>query len=272
MKVAVREDGFEGNAALLPIEMVFRRIVELGYDGVEIRTFPEDSFGAIPWVGRRRRRGIWAEDLEKADRAQLRAIADSLGLDLSSLSTAWAWPYSELNSLESWDRGVEILKKDIELASDLGAGVILMHMGATKGTWDKIKAIFCELAAEAENYGVKLGYESNLWHRLGLGEIDTLVEMLEDIGSRYLGVYHHSRYPRAGLPPQEEIRLIGDRLVGVHSGAIDHTMDYESYFRALKDVGYDGYWVFEVKGESIIESKKAWDKLMARYGEMNSPG
>ena len=38
MKVAVREDGFEGNAALLPIEMVFRRIVELGYDGVLINS------------------------------------------------------------------------------------------------------------------------------------------------------------------------------------------------------------------------------------------
>ncbi len=271
MKVAVREDGFEGNAALFPIEMVFGRIAELGYDGVEICTLPDDSFGAIPWMGKRRRRGLWAEDLGKADRVQLRKTADFLGLEISSLSTAWAWPYSELNPIEHWGRGIEILKKDIQLAADLGAGVILMHMGATKGTWDQIKAIFCELAVEAEKYGVRLGYESNLWHRLGLGEIDTLLEMQEEIGSTYLGVYHHSRYPRAGLPPQKEIRLIGDRLVGVHSGAIDRAIDYESYFRALKDVGYDGHWVFEVKGESIIESKRAWDKLMARYGEKNRP-
>jgi sugar phosphate isomerase/epimerase len=266
MKVAVREDGFEGNAALFPIEMVFNQIAELGYDGVEIRTFPEDQFGAIPWTGRRRRRGIWAEDLDKAARVRLRALAESAGLAVSSLSTAWVWPFSELNPLEHWDRGVEILKKDIELSSDLGAGAILMHMGATKGTWDQIKIILCELAQEAERFGVRLGFESNLWHRLGLGELETLMDMLEEIGNDYLGVYHHSRYPRAGLPPEEEVRLIGQRLVGVHSGLVDQSIDYESYFQALNDVGYDGYWVFEVKSESIIECKQAWDALMARYG------
>ena len=42
-------------------------------------------------------------------------------------------------------------------------------------------------------------------------------------------------------------------------------IDYEAYLKALKKVGYDGYWVFEVSGAAIVDSKKAWNDLMARY-------
>jgi sugar phosphate isomerase/epimerase len=32
-------------------------------------------------------------------------------------------------------------------------------------------------------------------------------------------------------------------------------------FRALREVGYDGYWIFEVSGDLIASSKPAWDGL-----------
>ncbi len=49
------------------------------------------------------------------------------------------------------------------------------------------------------------------------------------------------------MPDHEEIELVGKRMICLHSSALDFRVDYPRKFRALKNVGYDGYWVFEVE-------------------------
>ena len=264
MKVAIRESGVDGNVLVWPLEMVLRRSAELGYQAVELNSTPDT---ATRGSGRRRcTRGVWAADMDRHDRAELRKTVESLGLEVSSLSTTWAGTHWTPNSIEKRDSALGILEQDIQLASDLGASVILIHMGGATGTWNEVEGFLAEAAKAAERVGtVKLGFESPLWLNLGLGDISALVRMVDQVGSDHFGVYLHPMYPQGELLPHEEIELVGQRLVCLHSGPMDPTLDYQAYFDALNKVAYDGYWVFEVSGADIVDSREAWQKIVKKH-------
>ncbi len=63
-------------------------------------------------------------------REELRKSAQTHGVEIATLSADWAWGYAQYcPKLSMWQRGTEILKSDVELAGDLGARVILIHVG-----------------------------------------------------------------------------------------------------------------------------------------------
>jgi sugar phosphate isomerase/epimerase len=47
---------------------------------------------------------------------------------------------------------------------------------------------------------------------------------------------------------------------------LNPTVDYGQVFAALKAVGYDWYWCFEVGGDLIAESVRPWRELAGRHG------
>lgn len=260
MKVGVREVGFREPVSTHPVEWALRRAHELGYDGVELSTVPDRNRAR----GRGQRRGIWYAEYDASARERLRRTAAEIGIEIPSLSADWAWLYSEFHpTLDGWERGAEILREDIRLARDLGARVILVHFGVSTGSWEQAKRLLGHLAEEAARAGVILGYEGSLWYLTGLGGPETLVKMIDEIASPGLGIYAHPR--GSGLEQAAEIRLFGRRLVALHSSAIDPGIDYAPLFAALRDVGYDWYWMFEVPGDLIAESRRAFADLYARY-------
>jgi sugar phosphate isomerase/epimerase len=264
MKVALRDNSFRAPVREYPIEWVFRQARAMGYQGIEINLMPDR-----PRNGVRNLRGLWAEHLDEDARAAIRASAEAQGIEILSLATGWAWNYSQLHpTFDTWQRGVEILKGDCKLAADLGAKVILVHFGTSQGTWDQAKSILSEGAEAAEEAGIALGFESNIWEsRYGFGGLDALMEMVAQVDSEGFGVYLHNAFPRAGRPAEEEIQTIGDKLVCIHSSPINtETTDYQAVFSALKQVGYDWYWVFEVADTLLADSRLAWDELTAKYG------
>jgi len=53
----------------------------------------------------------------------------------------------------------------------------------------------------------------------------------------------------------------------MHSSALDFRVDYERKFQALKKVGYDYYWVFEVEPDWDLARKNNAELryLMAKH-------
>ena len=102
---------------------------------------------------------------------------------------------------------------------------------------------------------------------MGLGGLGSLVRLADEIANPWFGIYEHCYWPRRGeMRPHEEIALVGQRMLGLHSFVIDReNIDYEKMLGALKDVGYDSYWTFEIPLEAAEESRLAWDELMAQY-------
>lgn len=255
MKVSIRVGFTKPGAGEHPLEPGLKLASELGFDGIELCLEPKRW--DVP--------SAWSEDLSRRDRATIRKLAERYGLEIATLSSDWPGYYSSFcPRLRHWERGLEILKSDIELAEDLGAKAILVHFAGARGTLEQAKEMLSELAYEGERRDVRVGYESGLWTRY-LGTLEDLCRIVDEVGSKYLGVYLHNWWPRSGRPPHEEIELVGDRIVCLHSSEIDlENVDYRLMLTTLKKY-YDWYWVFEVELKDAKKNLELWRRLMAEY-------
>jgi L-ribulose-5-phosphate 3-epimerase len=265
MKVSLRVGfGATDEDGQRPYEQVIKDAAGMGYDALELMLMPGRMWGP-------RELSPWSPALTSEDRASVLRVVREQGVEIGSLSADWAWGYSQYcPRLEHWGRGVEILKGDIELAHDLGASVILVHFGSSKSDdWGQVRAIATELAETGEKCEVKVGFEGGIFARVGLGGLEALARLIDEVDSPWFGAYEHCYWPRGDRQPHEEIALLGKRIVCLHSGRLNFEhVDYGKMCAALKEIGYDGYWVFEVEGmglEMAEESKKGFDEIMAKY-------
>lgn len=265
MKVSIRVGfGIPEKEGQHPFEPVLKGVAELGFDGIELMLMPGPMWGA-------RGPQPWSPTLTKEDRAKMVRLAEQHGVEIATLSADWAWGYAQYcPHIDHWARGVEILKGDIELARDLGAKAILVHFGTSQSQdWEQVKAIATELAQEGERQQIKVGFEGGIFARVGLGGLEALAQLIDEVNNPWFGAYEHCYWPRGETQPHEEIELFGPRIVCLHSGRLDFKhVGYEKMCAALKKAGYDWYWVFEVEdwGSSVAEeSKRGFDKIMARY-------
>lgn len=258
MLIATREGGVPPSDEPYTPQWAIGRVKELGLDGIEFSTLP-------PPGPRVKRRGIWAEALDGHQREQLRRDSEAAGVAITSLSSDWVWGFSEYHpTLESWQRGADILKKDMDLTADLGAKVCLIHFARAQATWEQAKRYCAETADVAAKRGVVAAFEGSLWHHCGLGGMDELLRMVAEVDSPGFGVYAHPRGP--GRMNADEILRVGTRLSCLHHSFIELDTDYQAMFAALKSVGYDYAWVFECNAEELPRSKKALDDLLAKFG------
>jgi sugar phosphate isomerase/epimerase len=261
MKLSVRESGFLEPVSDYPLDWSLGQIKELDYDGVELCMVP-DRVGRGP---RATRRGTWYSEYDAEGRRKIRQRTESLGLEIPTLSSDWAWGFSEFcPELSQWDRGVEIWGEDVEFARDVGARVILIHFAVATGTWEQAKKLLGRAADHAASRGIVLGYEGSIWHRVGLGGQETLVKMVDEIGSPGLQIYVH---PNGDTAKQvKDVEEVGNRICALHSSALNPEIDYSQVFAALKKVGYDWYWCFEVGGELIQQAVQPWRELAKKAG------
>ncbi len=260
MKLSIRESAFRATPQELPLEQAFVELARLGYQGVELSTIPDREAR-----GYRQRRGVWAEMLSPEKRAGIKAAAARVGLEIPTLSADWAWGYSEYHpTLDGWGRGAELLLEDAKLAADLGAKVILIHFGVSRGSWDQARGLLKDLATAVEKTGVTLGFEGSLFYLLGLGGQDALVRMVDEVASPALRIYVH---PHGDTASQvKAIDEVGDRICALHASAINPEVDYGQVFAALKRAHYDWYWCFEVASDLFEASARGFQELVRQRG------
>jgi len=266
MKVSVRV-GYRRDDPVSPLDGVLRDCREMGYDGIELMINPSSPFGSSGSRGGGR--GPWASESVTAEmREQLRQSARRHEVEIATLSADWAWGYAQLNPrLAQWERGVELLRADVNLAADLGARAILIHVGESQGSWEEIRGIVTRVVEEGARRQVKVGFEAGIFARTGLGGLEALIRLVDEIDSPWFGVYEHCYWPRRReMQPHEEIRLVGPRMVALHSSAPSVQVDYRQMLQALKEVGYDWYWVFEVGWEQARQSLADFRYIEATYG------
>lgn len=255
MRAAMRR---EASGDSHPLEWAFKRGKKLGFDGLEL------CLEADAW--RFETSGAWPQERKDG----IRALCNQHGMSIFSLSSDWAWAYASFcPTLKQWARGVELLADDAKLAKELGAHTILVHFGTAKGSWEDCRALLKEVGAAGKESGVALGYEANIWERLGFGGLDALCRMTDEVGSPHFGVYLHNAYPRAGLPLHEEIEQAGKRLVkAMHSSSLTAgrvEIDFPKAFTAMKKHFSDGVYTFEIDWEQAEANKKLLDELIAKY-------
>jgi sugar phosphate isomerase/epimerase len=241
-----------------PLKWAFEEGSKLGFDGLELCM----------------EAGAWSFDLASSwtqkSIEEAKSLCQQYGMSICSLSSDWAWAYASFfPKLKDWGRGVELIADDAKLAREVGAHTILVHFATSKGSWEDCRALLKDVAAAGEESGVALGYEANIWERLGFGGLDSLCRMTDEVGNPYFGVYLHNAYPRAGLPLHEEVEKAGKRLVkAMHSSSLTSgrvEIEFEKAFAAMKDHFADGVYTFEVSWEQAAENKKLLDEMIAKY-------
>lgn len=203
---------------------------------------------------------------------QLRRIASDSGVELPSLASWLVWE----NNLVSDDERVrararDIIRKQIEVANELGAQNILVVPGYVgvdfvspsevvdyEAAYDRAGSALAELAPEALAAGVNIGVE-NVWNKFLLSPLE-MRRFIDDIAAPNVGVYFDIGNVVLTGYPEQWIRILGDRIIAVHAkdyrrdpggfaafvDLLAGDVDFPAVSTALRQIGYTGYVTAEM--------------------------
>jgi L-ribulose-5-phosphate 3-epimerase len=246
-----------GLANAYPIDDAIESAREHGFDGLELCV--GDS-------------GVLTLD---ATEGQCRGIAEAArakGIALPSVCSGLYWSRALGDSDPSARRQAEDdVRKMLQIAAWLGAQTLLVIPGAVDvfflpdrpaqrydEVWKNAVEGLRRLAPEAERLGVRIGLE-NVWNKFLLSPIE-MAHFLEECGSEWVGSYLDVGNVLPFGFPEQWIRILGKRIVGVHFkdfrrsvGTVDGFVDllegdvnWPEVVAALRDVGYDGHVAAEM--------------------------
>ena len=249
------------NAWIYPSDFTVDRILEtsseIGYDGVELNLDEEN----LKLTGRERK-----EIAEKAG---------SLGLELPSLCSGLFWTYNLASPDESVrEKGIEIVKKGCEFASDLGASVFLVVPAVAvpevsyEEMWELSQRSILEAVQVAEEHGIVLGIE-NVWNRFLYSPLE-FRSFVEEFNHPNVKVYFDVGNFQLLAFPQQWIRYLSELIVCIHvkdfqrstmmfKPLLQGDVPWPEVMRALREIGYDSFLNVEVSPYPGHPTKSAFD-------------
>ena len=225
-----------------------------GYDGIEPVLTDEGSL-SMASNGR--------------DLAEIRGIAEDLGLEIPSVGAWNLWSHNLAGDDPAETRAaMDIVKKQIDCAAALGADTILVVPGWVGApfaqgvvrydrAYENAQRALSGLAPYAEAAGVSIAVE-NVWNRFLLSPIE-MRRFLDEIGSPRVGAYFDVGNIIYIGYPEQWIEILGTRIKKLHfcDYRADQTglgafvdllagdVDFHAVMRAIRSVGYDDYITVE---------------------------
>lgn len=248
------------------ISDILQNSKSIGYDGVELNLDEEML------------------KMSRSERAMVKEAAESLSLELPSLSTALFWKYN----LASPDphvrrKGVEIIRLGCEFASDIGASVFLVVPAVATADvsyldmWELSKRSIIEAAKVAEDYGVYIGIE-NVWNKFLYSPLE-FRKFIEEINLPNVRVYFDVGNAFFLGFPEQWIKYLADLIVCVHvkdfqtstmqfKPLFEGNIPWQNIIRTLREIGYEGFLNVEINPypghplKAAIDSKLALDIML----------
>lgn len=255
---------------------------DAGFDGVELAL---DEQGPVSLTS------------TKEEMLEIKAFAESIGLELYSVASGLYWTYNYTSGDEkNREKAKAITKKQLEIASWLACDTILVVPGAVKVAFDpeselveydvayeRALAALKELASYAEALQVSIGVE-NVWNKFLLSPVE-MADFIDKVGSDYVGSYFdvgnvlHIGYP------EHWIKVLANRIKKVHfkdyrvaAGGLHGFVDllsgevnWPGVMEQFEKIGYDGWVTAEMippythYPETIIyNTSNAMDKILGR--------
>ena len=217
------------------------------------------------------RSGVYSEDY-MAHFEAIGAQAEKLGVKLVQAHSPMGKPLAEDNAAFIADTA-----RCVEACGAWGIPNLVVHSGYTPGltvqeTYARNKEFYAPLLECAEKYNVNILVENfNKMHVEGLYWIDNASDLLRLIELVDHPLFHavwdagHANLQE--MPQDEELRLLGSHVRALHIqdnlGDTDShllpflgTMNLDAVMHGLRDIGYEGYFTFEVGGVFTPVSKR----------------
>jgi len=219
---------------------------DAGFEAIELTVEAEGEITA----------GSSSEDVKV-----FRDMAADLGLQLPTLATGLGWQFPACGpDPEIARKGVDTVRKCLELAAALGAGTILCVPCSVTAdypydrAYHEVVETFTRLGPEAAEAGVCIGLE-NVWNKFLLSPLE-FAGILDKIGQEHVRAYFDVGNVMLTGFPDQWIRILGKRISAVHfkdfrvvgwAGTIDSFVDllegnvpWTEVMAAFNEVGYDG--------------------------------
>lgn len=251
MKLATTTGDFSGYTSS-QIEAL-RLIREAGF------RYADYSFG----MDYSHRNGVYSND-PAGYYAEVNSAARELGIRLVQAHSPMGTPLSDGDG-----RFLADTIRCVEACGALGIPHLVVHSGYARGlskeeTFEANRQFYAPILERAEAFGVNILVENfNKMHVEGLYWIDNATDLrgLIDYVDHPLfhAVWDAGHANLQEMPQHEELRLLGDHVRALHvqdnRGDSDThllpflgTMSMDSLMHGLRDIGYTGYFTFEVGG------------------------
>ena len=214
------------------------------------------------------------------DRGLLKESLDRFGLELTSIGTGEGFNKDQL-FLASEDKAVrqgavERICGHIRTAKDYSHAVVILGLirgkasccSSRKSYEEGLKEGLKACLEEAEKYGVYLGMEMiNRYECDDLNRIEEGAELIEQLGSKYLGIHidtYHMNIEEGNI--RKAILGAKDKIVHVHAADNDRWypghghIDFDSFGKILKEMEYQ--WAVAVECRPWPDGKEAAERAL----------
>jgi len=245
-----------------PTERVFYEAQKIGFDGIEF-DLARDYKNDVLWT--------------RQGRQSLLDMAKETGVEVSSvcLGAMWAQTFAA-DEADARERAREVVTEASRFTPELGTKVILVPI---VGVENQDNAVGVERWVEglrtcapvAEQTGAILALENV--GRSPARSAESILGIINQVGSPNVKAYYDvGNGTSFGFDANEELRLLGKNVAQVHiKGARsaqlwENTLDMTKVAHTLKEIGYDGYLVFETQAtENPLEGAGRNLKLLKEY-------
>jgi L-ribulose-5-phosphate 3-epimerase len=232
---------------------------DAGFDGIELNYDLENDLS--PKAGTK-------------EFAQIRKMADKIGISISGLCSFLFWPYPlSSNDPEKRSRGMELASKMAQAAHDLGVENLLVVPGAVHIPWrtdhEPVPNDVCDrrareavrtLLPQAEKLGVYLNIENIFFNGYLMTPME-MVDFVDSFKSEHVRVHFDTGNIMLFQFPEHWISVLGKRIKNVHlkeftkkgtdhsletfRPLLDGTTNWPAVIEAFAQAGYNSYLTFE---------------------------
>jgi L-ribulose-5-phosphate 3-epimerase len=272
-----------------PSRMTLQECLELakraGFDGVEVNYNLE---------------GDLSPAASERDLAQIRSMAEKIGISISGVCSFLFWPYPlTANSEPVRVKSLEIASKMIDAAHHLGTENLLVVPGAVYIPWlkdseevpykvcdERARLAIRRLLPQAEKRGVHLNIE-NIFFNAYLMSPPDMIEFVDSFKSPNVHVHFDTGNIMPFQFPEHWIPLLANRIKNIHfkeytkkgtdfslesfRPLLDGTTNWPAVMNSLDQIGYGGYLTFEYfhpfvhYPEALIyQASDALDRMLGR--------
>lgn len=227
-----------------------------GFDSIE---FNMDFQGAV------------TPQTSEAEAKEIRQLADSVGIEISSLSTGvyWSAPFTHPDP-KARQQAIDLCQHQLRLAQAMGVDAILVVPGIVSEevpydvAYERAKQALQALTPEAERRKVAIAIE-NVWNKFLLSPLE-MRQLIDELGSAYIGCYFDVGNILNYGYPQQWITILGSRIKRVHvkdfrtdigniqgfTNLLQGDVPWMAVRSALESIGYTGYITAEVSGYRLF--------------------